>query len=160
MLVDTSGWTDEEKIWVRESLIFVAIITIIGFVDVYLLFTYFAEALNLTSGGISLFVIVRAILLFFLGTFFIPLSVLNEFMYSRIKRRSFKPRNILLSLLMIGGVILVALLLLTLFGLFFSGLPILVQAPVTAVGVSVAMLVLAAQFRTKRIREFYMKAFE
>jgi hypothetical protein len=160
MLVDTRGWSEEEKIWVRESLILVAIMTVIGFIDMYLLFTYFAGMLNFKSGSVSLFAGGRTILLFLFGSFFVPGSVLSEFAYSRIKRRSFRPRNILLFLLMIGGAFLVALLLLTLFDVFFSGLPILVQAPLTAVGVSVGMLMLAAQFRIKRTSDFYMKAFE
>jgi hypothetical protein len=159
-LVDTSGWTEEEKIWVRESLIFVAIITIIGFVDVYLLFTYFGDILNLKPGSMSLFTNIRTILVFFIGTFFTPGSVLSEFTYSRIKRRPFKSRNILLFLLIVGEVLLVALLLLTIFDVFFSELPILAQALLATIGVSIPILLLAVNFRIKRIREYYMKAFE
>jgi len=160
VLIDTSGWTEEERRMVLVGSIFAVAVMAMIFIDGYLFVRYLAGSLTLTSGRTSLFDGTRTILVFFGLSMGLPGSVLSEFANSRIKRRTFKPRNILLSLLMIGSVILVAILLLTLFDAFFSGLPILVQAPLTAVGVSVAMLMLAAQFRIKRTREFYMKAFE
>ncbi|MEM2889684.1 MAG: hypothetical protein QXR42_09495 [Candidatus Bathyarchaeia archaeon] len=156
----TKEWTEEEKRWVREGMIFAISTFTIIIVYLELLGNYLNDALNLKPGNISLFAFIGIHLVIFYGTVFFLCSALGEFSYSRIKKRSFRPRNILLFLLMFGEFIVVALILLKLFDVFLSELPLLTQAPFASIAVSIPSIVVALTSRIKKVREYVKKAFD
>ncbi|MFX0202849.1 MAG: hypothetical protein ACFFCW_42635, partial [Candidatus Hodarchaeota archaeon] len=90
----------------------------------------------------------------------LPGAALGEVSYSRIKKRSFRPRNVLIFALMMGEWILASALLLTVFDVLLRDMPVLVQFPLLAVSFSASMLIMVATSRLRRINDYMKRAFD
>ena len=152
-------WTEEERLWARNGMILIIAVMAILFVSSESLRHLFGTS-GILPGTLSLLAGIRVIVGFYCATTLFPCSVLAEFTYSRIKKRSFRPVNVVLFLLLLGGWFLLVFALLTLFDVLFWNQSVLIQVPIASVAVSVPTLAVAAGYRTKRVREYYRKAFD
>jgi len=155
-------WSEEERLWAREGSFFVIGLFVIIFVSFPFLFIEGAP-LSLSDAmrsSTSSFAALRMILPLFYLVWCVPGAVLGEVFYSRIKKRSVRPRNVLIFALMIGEWLLASALLLTLFDILFRDMSFLVQFPLMAVSFSMSMFIMAATSRIRRISDFMKRAFD
>jgi len=151
-------WTREEKVMVRVGLVVVIGANIIFIIDFYLLENFLFGPLNLRQ-GMPLFAGFRTLLAVIYVIGFLPASILGEWADSWVKQRSFRPRNVLILLLLLGEFVLVAAGMLTLFDAFLSETSIYVQIPMMAVVLGTSTLMVAANSKIKRINDFVKRAF-
>lgn len=153
--------TEEEKLWVREMTLFVVGISIIGIITAQLIFIQNILHLSITINGISGFAATRIIIFVLCIVYFPTGAVLGELAYSRVKKRSFRPRNVLIIPVMLGTWLLMVIALLTTFDLLLSGVSFLIQFPLIAVSGSIPTLILAAATsKIKRINDYVKKTFQ
>lgn len=150
--------TEEEKLWVREGIFFVISTFIVIIFSFHFLFM--ERLSNAMKSGISGFAALRIILPLVYVFDFLPGAVLGEFTYSRIKRRSFRPKNIFIFAIMFATWLLIAMVLLTAFDLLLPEVSFLTQFPLIALSLSLPTLVLAATSKIKKIRAYVKKAFD
>jgi len=153
-------WTKEEKRMVQEGIIVVIGANIILVIDFLLLNNFLFDALNLREGAMSLFEGLRIILLVLYPIGFLPASLLAEVADSRMRKRPFRVRNVLLLLLFLGEFISVASILSTLLDLSFSQLLLVVQSPLAALCIGISLLLMAATLKVKIVHDFVKKAFD
>ncbi|MDH5482274.1 MAG: hypothetical protein OEY22_05285 [Candidatus Bathyarchaeota archaeon] len=151
-------WTEEEKFWVREGLIL--------FMSwfIYTAATSFFGMEYITSearkSGISLFAAVKMVLLFVYIVDFFPATILIEFAYKRVKKRSFRPLNVFIGMLLFGEAVLVTYALCALFDVLFSHLSYLIQLPLLSICLSIPSVLVAFTSRTRKVSTYLKKAFE
>jgi cation transport ATPase len=151
---------EEQKRLVRWGIISVVCMFVLGIICLWLLEAYLSSALNLKPGSMSLLAGCRVLLVVSLVIFFFPGAILCELADSRVNRRSFRMRNILIFFLFFGEAILTAATLLTLFDVFFSESSFLIQIPLVGISLSIPSLVVVGTFRVKKIHSRIKKAFE
>jgi hypothetical protein len=146
--------SEEEKSMIRMGFVVVAVSFTLAMIDFYLLQFFLQNSLGLAD--MSWFARSRTVFAFFVGTIILPLAVLVEFATSHVKKRSVKPKNILIFLSLGGEALLVGLVLLTLFDVLFSGASIYLQVPLMILGVSLPNLIMAlTAARLKPIRDYF-----
>ena len=90
----------------------------------------------------------------------LPIIALSEFVDSKeIKKRSFRPRNILIGFLLFGEYCLLATAMLTVFDLILGHTSFVVQFPLLALSVSLPLVLTVLIFKVNRLRPFFRKAF-
>jgi hypothetical protein len=153
--------TEEEKLWAKEGTIFAIGLGIIGFLSAHFLIVEDILHLSIKIGsGTSAFSALRVIMLIIYVVNLLPGAVLGELAYSRIKKRSFRPRNVLIFAIIFGEGILTMMALLTLFDLFLPNISVLIQFPLIAIIGSISTGIVIATSKIKRVSEFMKKAFE
>ncbi|MEM2889685.1 MAG: hypothetical protein QXR42_09500 [Candidatus Bathyarchaeia archaeon] len=151
---------EEQKRMIRWGVIVAFCMIVVVIIDLWLLGTYLSNVLNLKQESMSLLGGCRILLAVFFVIFFVPGAMLCELADSRVTKRSFRIRGILVFLLLFGEGILTAATLLTIFDLFFSKASVLIQIPLVAISLSIPSLVVVGTFKVKKILNHIKKAFE
>lgn len=140
---------------------------VVAFFSICLISFYFLfvadSAINVSTlmkSGVSGFAALRTILPIVFILWFLPGSLLAEIADSWVKKRSFRPWNFLVFMLLFGEALLIAGLLYTLFDTILPGTSFLIQFPLIVVGFSVGLLLTIATIEKTRIKGYIKKAFD
>lgn len=115
---------------------------------------------NAIKSGVSIFVALRTISLIIYVLWFLPASILAEAADSWVKKRSFRPRNVLIFLLFFGELLVITASLFTLFDMILPGVSSLIQFPLITGGIIAGLLLTFATMEKTRLKGYVKKAFD
>jgi hypothetical protein len=115
---------------------------------------------NAMESGVSIFVALRTTLLIIYILWFLPASILAEAADSWVKKRSFRPWNVLVFMLLFGEALIITASLYTLFDTSLPGTSFLIQFPLIVVGFSIGLLLTVATIEKTRIKGYIKSAFD
>ena len=155
--------TEEEQ----KRLVIAGTIMVVVFFSICLISFYFLfvadSAISVSSlmkSGASGFASLRMVLPVIFILWFLPGSMLAETTDCWVKKRSFRPRNVLTFLLLFGEALLIAGLLYTLFDTIFPEVSFLVQFPLIVAGFITGLLLTVATIEKTRIKGYVKRAFD
>lgn len=142
---------EERRRLARWGVVFVICVFLLGFTDLYVLFSYLQEPLGLHVGGMSLYAGVRTILAVFYLIGFLPDAFLCELFDSRFNKRPFRARNAGIILLFLTEFVVTTVALLTLLDMALAESSMLIQLPLTAACMGVALVVMVFTFNSEKV---------
>ncbi len=110
--------------------------------------------------GTSAFAAARMILPIMYVIWIVPGAVMSESADSWVKKRDFRPRNILFFFAFFGEAVLAMAAFLTLFDLILPKASFLIQFPLIVVSLSMAILVMVLTLEKTGIKSRFKKAFD
>jgi len=115
---------------------------------------------NAIKSGVSIFAALRNISLIVYVLWFLPASILGEAADSWVKRRSFRPRNVLILLMLFGELLFIAASLFTVLDTILPGISFLIQLPLITASFSAGLLITVVTMEKTRIKGYVKKAFD
>jgi uncharacterized membrane protein YfcA len=115
--------------------------------------------LGFRPGAISLLSGVRVLMILMYAITIIPFATLGEYWWSQMKKRSFKPKNMVYTSLFLGACLAFMALLSFIFELLLPGIDTSTQALVLAISGALAILIPALIARTPKVRKRLIKLY-
>lgn len=155
--------TEEEQ----KRLVIAGTIMVVAFFSICLISFYFLfvadSAINVSTlmkSGASGFAALRTILPVVFILWFFPGSLLAEIADSWVKKRSFRPWNVLVFMLLFGEALVIVGSLYTLFDTILPGASFLIQFPLIVAGFTAGLVLTVFTIERTRLKVYVKRAFD
>jgi hypothetical protein len=150
---------EEKRLYVKGGLATVLIGSVIMLPGGWLVTSIVVNALGLGPENVSLLATFRAIVALAYPVLFVPTVILVAFVVSWIWRKSSALTNAAILCGFSGEFVLILIALVTLFDVILPGLSVILQVPLMAISLGIALFAMAKTAKIRPIRKLIEKSF-